>query len=214
LIRWSVHFPGLLVAIALLAGTQESLTTGEYRAFLYFGLIGALHAGALLISLVSRPGVLRAIPFLAVAAVLSMATPWSAFGFLWVMSLAPWLRDTVALFSMLAFSSAFGAASYWAAIRFFLWKSLAWRDLALGVALCMIATCSSFWMVGSVPVAFAQRDLLPTLAWWIAFSLSLFRSDRRQRLVVSSLQGPSSSFPPPAPQAEHVAIRASNPVHL
>lgn len=79
-------------------------------------------------------------------------------------------------------ASAFGASGYWILVRLFWLKSLRSADLIATVALCMITTAVS-WMgagilksLGSVDVS----DLLPTLAWWVAFSISLYWSEVRR----------------------------------
>jgi hypothetical protein len=98
------------------------------------------------------------------------------------------LGDSVRFILLWVFASAFGASGYWILVRSFWLRSLRFVDLIKTVALCVPATVLSWVGAGMVTsqgaaqptsVAWDIGGLMPTAAWWVAFSFSLYWSEVR-----------------------------------
>ena len=200
-IRYERHFPALILAGIILWFVLifDTFPTGIDRLGFYFGLIGALHATSLVISLRDRRGAAAKIAFLALAAILSVVTPFSMIVPAWMTSHLTMLGESGRFFLSLSLASAFGASGYWLLVKLFWWKSLKMVDLVMTVAMCASATCLSWvgagmLMPGPCPPCRADlRDVLPTVAWWAAFSLSLYLSEDPPHFFSSHSRATSAS---------------------
>ena len=192
-IRYRRHFQILILAaitLTLSSSTLEKLPAGDVRFFSDFALVGALHATSLVISLRHGIAATLRIAFVALAAVLSAVTIAVAIMVMRVLDVIP--AGPARLFLFLLSASALGASGYWLLVRWFWLKSLRRGDLIRTVALCMAATMLS-WGAGTLisllPWAWSEGmlrpmvndiiGLLPTAAWWAAFSGSLYWSEVR-----------------------------------
>ena len=174
-IRYSLHFR-LLIMAGVLFWLAKEFDLASY------GLMGALHATALVLSLRSREPrrrVILAFTFIILAATWSAATfivaLWSSK--LWNL-LPNLLGGDLHFILILVTGSAAGSAGYWLLVRMFWLKSLGGQDCLRTMALCVAATL--------VSLVLALRDqsgkdyygtVLFTVAWWFAFSLSLYWSE-------------------------------------
>jgi len=180
-IQYKRHFLILILAVTvlwLIMKAGDAVPAGDARFLLFFAGMGALHAASIVISLRDRTAVTpgKTIVFITLVAVLSAVTPFSLFLLVPLLSL---LGESLMPFFGLAFGSAFGASGYWLLLRLFWLKSLRLANLMITVVLCAAATILAFPSAGSL----MQRtrdigDLLPTVAWWAAFSISLYLGDR------------------------------------
>ena len=178
-IRYTVHFAYLAVAATILI-IVAPLSTPVWvdRFTFYFALDGLLHAVALVLALNVRGAYLRRFSFAVITAVVSAGVP--IFGL--SLSRLTGLDGTPALLSALAMGSAGGASVYWALVRLFWIRGLTASSLFRTVGLCVGATIISFTLAvvvtqrGKSPSTFA--DAIPTIGWWIAFSLSLYFAER------------------------------------
>lgn len=188
-IEYRRHFLGLLPAIIVtlpaLLTLGDKLPTGNARDLFLLGIGGTLHALAVVVSL--RKGVAalgRGLLFLVLATVACMVVPFvGAFA----VALIPYppSGDWKMLFALFA-GSASGAASYWLLVRGFWVRSLPGWSLILTMVLCGTATVVSFQIAGrtawssTLPPALSHftrsylSDSIPTIAWWVAFSLALY----------------------------------------
>jgi hypothetical protein len=192
-IRYKRHFQILiLAAVTLLLSSRSSILdyvpAGNARFVYLFALIGALHATSLVVSL--RHGIVAPqIAFVVLAAVWSVVTIILASLVVTpVLDIIPW--DSLRFFSLLLLASALGASGYWLLVRWFWLKSLQFSDFVVTVALCMAATLLGWgaMMLTSLlpwgqrmPTTMAKdiEGLIPTVAWWAAFSGSLYWSELR-----------------------------------
>jgi len=194
-IRYKRHFLILIFAVTVLwlvMKAGDAVPAGDARFFLFFGGMGALHATSLVISLRDRTAVtlVRAVVFITLVAVLSAVAPFS---FVVLMPFLNLLGDSLRLLFALAFASAFGASGYWLLLRWFWMKSLRPVSLITTALLCATATVLAWPGAGRLmPLTRDIGDLLPTVAWWAAFSLSLYWGDRqgsRWRISSNSASG-------------------------
>jgi hypothetical protein len=209
-IAYRRHFLMLIVAVVALqfiGKALDQLLAGEFRVFALLGVAGALHAGAIVLSLKRRPNIVRSACFVALAACFNYGAFFSGFTsfalFPFVPAIARLLPnfldkgdssagDSVKVLLFVAAGSAFGALAYWLIVRAFWVKGLRRRDLLRTLAFCVTASLLVFivWgALGSTAVDFNSiRDLLPTVMWWFAFSASLWLSERRdnEEIVAAS----------------------------
>jgi hypothetical protein len=193
-IRYSRHFSLLLVAAFILWLAKDvhfPVWFSNFNSF-HYGLMGVLYATALVVSLrdrkANRP--ISAFCFIALAAVWSAATPilglWGSIVWtpIYWTPLAEILGSSGFGFILIYVTgSAIGAAGYWLLVRLFWLKSLRRADCLRAVALCVVATVLSFAVAQLLPQGLDRThsadltDLILTVAWWFAFSLSLYWSE-------------------------------------
>jgi hypothetical protein len=186
-IRYSLHFPLLIVALVVFwsaEGIHFPVWISNFD-FFQFGLMGVLHATALVVSLRDRKAdnPLIALCFIALAGVWSAATP--ILGLLGSIVWTPVVRapfmerlrptDIGFVFIFLT-GSAIGAAGYWLLVRLFWLRSLRRVDCLRTMALCVAATLLAFAAIEVLPKNAPDRvtSLILTAAWWFAFSISLY----------------------------------------
>jgi hypothetical protein len=139
----------------------------------HFALNGLLHSSAVVLALTARARWSRGVVFVAITAVLSVAAYYA--GTLLETFVLPSAASQ--FIGALAFPSAVGAAAYWWLIRLFWIPRLTALSLLRTVVLCAAVTVAweklkPGWLPDSV-------DLMEhTLCWWLAFSLSLYVSER------------------------------------
>ena len=165
------------------------------RFYFLFGLSGALHAFALVMSLQSKPPVLWRLGFVGGAAALSIAAPFGALPLVDLFSAIFRLDAATVVFLGLALTSAIGGAFYWLLIRFLWARSLPARSVLLTVGSCVFATVFASLAIGVVHSVLLRNALFAWLAigvvqsvllhdallpmfWWLAFSTSLWIADR------------------------------------
>lgn len=171
-IQYGRHFLLLaMAAILLWLPIQADIhiaPTADVQFVLFYGLMGAFHAGALVLSLQDRSKAMlgKAIVFVALAAAVSVATPFLGLAVASLLKFVPYrgLGDSARLVLVLVLASAGGASLYWLLVRSFWMKSLRWMDLIITVGLCALV---------------APLFFIPGAAWWAAFSLSLYWSEVR-----------------------------------
>lgn len=174
-IHYERHFISLAVAAAALFFVMQlSFPPWLDRFTSLFALTGALHALAVVVSLRGRVGHLRQVSFIGLTALLNAATPLLA---LWIRARADF-GDTGNLGLLLVLVSAFGACGYWLLIRALRLVVLRFPALLVAIALCVGATLFSFFVARRIPMPRDIADILPIAAWWAAFSMSLYVSDR------------------------------------
>jgi hypothetical protein len=191
-INYRRHSLILVIAAAVLTlPVEDRIPNGDGRFVYYFGLIGALHAASVALSVERSGRTLRGISFVLLAAVLSLTVPFIALFALESLPLPKVIGDDPQVM-FLFFGSAAGAFSYWILVRQFWLRSLGFWDLATTIVLCGVATLLSFpaaGMLESQPAFRENRflsipwriaDSMPTLAWWVAFSVSLYLSEKRK----------------------------------
>jgi hypothetical protein len=200
MIRYGLHFATLTVA-----GVTYWLAKDLYLPywissfdFFHYALMGALHAACIVISLrdhrVTHPIIsfpIYALCFVILATLLSAVTPilglwgsmvWAPFGDI--------LRENhLGGYPIFLTGSAIGASGYWLLIRLFWLKSLRRADWLRTTLLCVAATSLAglaLSMFGGYVrgVANLNADIIsPTLtvAWWFAFSISLYWSESNEQ---------------------------------
>jgi hypothetical protein len=199
-IRYGVHFPALTVAAVIFWLARDVHLPYRISNFDFFqyALMGALHATCIVVSLrdhsaTHRIGAfpIQALCFVMLATILSAATPilglWGSI--VWA-PLADILREKhLGGYAIFLTGSAIGASGYWLLVRLFWLKSLRRVDWLRTVSLCVTAT----FLVGfTVPmfggyvhgVAKLNADLISpilTVAWWFAFSISLYWSEASEQ---------------------------------
>jgi hypothetical protein len=184
-IRYERHFLTLIPAAIvfwLITKVGDAMLSGDGGFFLIYGAMGALHAASLVISLRDRSAVTlrKAIIFITLVGALSVLTVFSPILLVPVLSVekTPTLGQTVRLCLVLAGGSAFGASGYWLLLRLFWLKSRRFLNLITTIALCSATTVASLLGAGSLTSRSREiADLMPTLGWWAAFSLSLYCGD-------------------------------------
>ena len=196
-IRYSLHFSLLAVAGLILWPAKDLELPASIDGFrsAHFGLIGLLHASAVVASLRDRKAALSvtSLCFIGLAAAWSIATPmvvlWTSFVLYPVHWFIP--RSTSFSLVLLLYGSAVGSSGYWLLVRRFWIRSLRRVDLLKTLVLCVAAT-----LLVTIPAEaiYARVDLrrpelwndgsevLLTVAWWCAFSLSLYWSEARTEI--------------------------------
>jgi hypothetical protein len=204
-IRYSLHFPLLIVAALLYWWAIHYDVWIFGFDYFHFGLTGALHSIAIVAALrnprLREPSAVfrvQALWFIALVTLLGAVTP---IGGLWgsivwspiTAFLGPSLNN---LIFVLVTGSVIGSAGYWALVRRFWMPSLGRADLLRTVALCVAATIlvgiygelvlSGFGITES-ELGGRLFDLLLTTTWWLAFSTSLYWSETTE--YASSVNG-------------------------
>lgn len=186
-IRYNLHFPALIVAMLVFWFAKDArfpFWKAEMNFFQY-GLMGVLYATALVVSLRHRKTnhPIIALSFIMLAAVWSAATPilglWGSV--VWI-PLADLLRSSgLGGAAILLTGSAIGAAGYWLLVRLFWLKSLRRMDCLRSVSLCVVATLLACAAAEALPknVPDDVTSFILTVAWWFAFSISLYWSETR-----------------------------------
>lgn len=185
-IRYSIHFPALVVAALILWLTKDvrfPYWVSNFNFYL-FGMMGALHATCIVVSLRNRKPahLVIALCFITLAAVWSAATPilglWGSIVWYPITHFLP-PGEFHQSFIFLT-GSAIGSAGYWLLVRMFWLKSLRRTDCLRTVALCVAATLLSFATLEILPRSLDIGDPnILTAAWWFAFSISLYWSEMR-----------------------------------
>lgn len=189
-IRYRLHFSLLIVALLvfwLLEGIHFSISVSNFD-FFQFGLMGVLHATALVVSFRDRKAnnPFIALCFIMLAGFWSAATPmvglWGSIAWTPIVRapLSESLRSSDIGFAIIFLTgSAIGAAGYWLLVRLFWLKSLRRVDCLRTVALCVGATLLALSAIEVLPKNVPVRVtwLILTAAWWFAFSISLYWSE-------------------------------------
>jgi len=194
MIRYRLHFLILLVAapvVWLARDVDTSVRIAGFNLSFYFVLIGVLHATSVAVSLRNRKSarLIDVLSFVTLAAVWSAATPilalWSSA--LWNLHSEPVVRGGLDFILILVTGSTIGAAGYWLLVRTFWLKSLGRMDCLRTVALCVAATLVSL-VLGMLDQSGKDYygTLLFTIAWWFAFSLSLYWSEMSEQAKKST----------------------------
>jgi hypothetical protein len=191
-IRYGLHFPALIVA-ALVFWFAKDIAFGDRLLglrFFHYGLMGALHATCIVVSLKDRKATQPIVGFLVyvlffitLVTLLSAATPllglWSSI--VWVPFNDILRQFRLGPFVILLDGSVIGSSLYWLLVRVFWLKSLRRADWLRTIALCGAATLLAplaLYMLRGVPKLNVDA-LSPvlTVSWWFAFSISLFWSE-------------------------------------
>lgn len=196
-IRYGRHFLALAastVLLSLMRRRAESIHSNDLSFFALFGATGALHAASVVLPLRAKAvGLLegavkavafaaKAVAFVALASALSFLVFWSPTLLIPVVAMLG-VSTPLGLLPgsgvyVPAFGSLCGAAAYWLVIRWFWLRSLGRASFILTAALCSATTALCFYLQGKAfapyPSFGSVADTLPYVAWWIAFSLSLY----------------------------------------
>ena len=188
-IRYSLHFELLIVAGFVFWQAKDSHLSARVAGFDFFhyGLMGVLHAMAVVLSLRDRKAadLIPALCFITLAAAWSAITPllglWGSV--VWIPIGTTVLRPAPHnLIFVLATGSAIGSAGYWLLVRLFWLKSLRRADCFRTIALCATATLVSGLSANMLPRSLntsgEEISFILTAAWWCAFSISLYWSER------------------------------------
>jgi hypothetical protein len=195
-IRYGLHFATLTVA-AVIFWLAKDLYLPYWLSdfdFFHYALMGALHAACIVISLRDRRAThpIFAFPiyascFIMLAATLSAATPilglWGAVVWTPIAAILP--RSDFNLIFIYLTGAAIGSSGYWLLVRLFWLKSLRRADWLRTVALCVTATLLAALALSMFDgyvrgVAKLNADIISpilTVAWWFAFSVSLYWSE-------------------------------------
>lgn len=174
-IRYPLHFSLLACFGALLIAIAQ-LHLAIERSF-SFALYGALHAAALSIALRARRPLWRKCLFIAAAAALSAMT--LHFGIV-AGQLLDTSRGNAALYAVLGFCGALGAAAYAVLIHLSGLYELTWRSFAVLCVNCMLAACAAFSTLARFH-SLGQWWL--AVLWWYAFSGGLWYFDKRSHRI-------------------------------
>src|SRR5581483_11786922 len=188
-IRYGIHFTTLAVAAGifwLVRGVQLPQWISNFNLF-HYGIMGALHATSIVVSLRGRRTALRALGFITLAAALSASAPFM--GLIGSVVWAPFadiLRDKgLSGDAILVTGSAIGALGYWLSVQRFWFGAFRWAGCFWVVAFCVTSTS----LVGlglhildgyDRGVAKIDPDAISpmlTFGWWLAFSTSLYWSE-------------------------------------
>jgi hypothetical protein len=143
--------------------------------------MGALHATSIVVSLRDRrvAGPIIALCFITLATVWSAATPilglWGSI--FWAPVYDFLRRNQLGALSIFLTGSAIGASGYWLLVRQFWLKSLRRADWLRTVALCVAATSLSAVALDMLNPSVDILSPTITIAWWFAFSISLYWSE-------------------------------------
>jgi hypothetical protein len=188
-IRYDIHFATLTVAAVVFWFATIDLThpaRSSYFENFYYGLIGALHAISIVVSLrKNKPAPpIFALCFISLAAIWSHLTP-----FMGVLSSVMWAPITAPIrqishrpnldLSCFAYlnGSIIGSSGYWLLVRLFWVKYLKRVDWLRTMALCATGTLISIVAVETLELNDHTNFMLMTAVWWLAFSLSLYWSE-------------------------------------
>jgi hypothetical protein len=197
-IRYGLHFATLTVA-AFIFWLAKDLYLPYWISnfdFFHYALMGALHATCIVVSLRDHSVTnltfpIYALCFIMLVTILSAATPilglWGSI--VWA-PLYDILREKhLGHYSIFLTGSAIGASGYWLLVRLFWLKSLRWTDWLRTVSLCVTATLLAVLALGMFDgyvrgVAKLNADIISpilTVAWWFAFSISLYWSEMSEQ---------------------------------
>ena len=197
------HFLTLGLAVAILHFSWQALDAtplvGDLRFAAFLALPGAFHAASVVVSPKRKGTFARIICFIGLAALLNVVAFFTGLVALPILPvvpvivrLVPQLRhigdstpgDSLRILFFVLCASACGSLAYWLLVRWFWLTALRRRDLWRTMALCTIATPLAFvglGILGSTPAHFNSTrsiaEILPTVFWWFAFSISLFWSE-------------------------------------
>jgi hypothetical protein len=202
-IRYGLHFAFLTAAVVVFLLAQD-LALGERSLgfdFFRYGLMGALHATCIVLSLSDSRATHPIIAFPLYALVfITLTTIWSAFTpIMGLWGSIAWYpfddllrRYDLFFLKIVLTGSAIGALGYWLLVRWFWIRSLRRIDLLKTVTLCASATllvgiygyAAPSGLTLTRPKFFGHLfdwgrffDPLPTIAWWFAFSISVYWSE-------------------------------------
>jgi hypothetical protein len=129
---------------------------------------------------------ISALSFIGLATIWSAATPilslWGSLVWGPILNNLP-AREYNPVLLLLLTGSMIGSSGYWVLVRLFLLRSLGYADWVKTVALCVVGTSLSFAVfylpppTNSVVQNSEIFGLIQTMAWWFAFSISLFWSE-------------------------------------
>jgi hypothetical protein len=183
-IRYKLHFATLTVAVLVFLLAKDLALPYWISTFDFFhyGLMGALHATCIVVSLrdrkVARP---IALYFITLATVWSAATPilglWGSI--VWAPFSDVLRRNHLGALMIFLTGSAIGASGYWLIVRQFWLKSLRWTDWLRTMGLCVAATLLSAVALDVLNPSVDILSPIITIAWWFAFSISLYWSEIR-----------------------------------
>jgi hypothetical protein len=204
-IRYGLHFTTLAMA-AVIFWLAKDLHLPYWISnfdFFHYALMGALHATSIVISLrhgrTTKPIIAFSIcplGFIELATVLSAWTPFM--GLLGSIVWSPFadiLRDNnLGGDAIFLTGSAIGASGYWLLVRLFWLKSLRRADWLRTVALCVTATLLAGralemfdgYVLGVAKLNADVVSQILTVAWWFAFSISLYWSEMSERTYKST----------------------------
>jgi hypothetical protein len=155
-----------------------------------FAVYGALHAGALVLTLRARQAAWRSCLFILGAAALSVMTlRVGMFGG----RLSGTLSANVAIYAVLGFSALTGAVAYGILIRLFGIHELTLKLLAVVSVGCLLATYIAFF---TLTHSHSLGRWWLAVCWWYAFSGGLWYCDRRQNAVALAASGESGGAAP------------------
>jgi hypothetical protein len=191
-IRYKLHFATLsLAAVVFLLANRLTLPYWISNFdFFHYGLMGALHATCIVVSLrdrkVARP--IIALCFIALATIWSAATPilglWGSI--VWAPFYDFLRRHQLGALAIVFTGSAIGASGYWLLVRQFWLRSLRPTDWIRTLALCLAATLLSAFALDLLNPSIDLLSPTITLAWWFAFSISLYWSEMSGRAKKST----------------------------
>ena len=182
-IRYKLHFAALTVAVVVFCLAKD-LRFPYWISdinFFHYGLMGALHSTCIVVSLRNRKAARPVIAFcfIVLATAWSAATPILGLGgsIIWAPFSDFLRRNQLGSLTIFLTGSAIGASGYWLLVRLFWLKSLGWKDWLRTVALCLAATLLSAVAVNALNPRIDIFSPIITIAWWFAFSISLYWSE-------------------------------------
>jgi len=204
-IRYGLHFAVLTVAAVIFWLAKDiylPFWISDFD-FFHYALMGALHATCIVVSLLDHRAThpIIAFPiytfcFIMLVTILSAATPilglWGSI--VWV-PLDDILREKhLGSYSIFLTGSAIGASGYWLLVRLFWLKSLRRADWLRTVSLCVTATLLALLALDMFDgyvggMAKLNADIISpilTVAWWFAFSISLYWSEISEQAIKST----------------------------
>jgi hypothetical protein len=199
-IRYGLHFATLFFA-SLIFWVAKDIYLPYWVAnfdLFHYALMGALHATCIVVSLRDRAATkttiafpIYALCFIMLVTILSAVTPFlGLFGSTVWAPFANMLREyNLGADAIFVTGSAIGASGYWLIMRRFWLKSLRRVDWLRTVSICITATVLAGLAVNrfdgyvnGVPKLSADTTtLILTMAWWFAFSISLYWSESSEQ---------------------------------
>jgi hypothetical protein len=171
-LKFSRHF--LLLAAAVMVIVALNAANPFSEPFLpSFAVYGALHAAALVVAVPAPHSLPRKALFIALAAALNVAVLYAG-----IFSLEALGRAFAALrlYIALIVCALFGAIAYGFLIRACWYPTLRPRAIAQIAFGCALATAGA-WCIENLAGTLGKWSL--AAVWWFAFSLGLWRVDRR-----------------------------------
>lgn len=188
-IRYGIHFTTLAVAAGIFWLVKDVRLFHWISNFnlVHYGLMGALHATSIVVSLRCRRPALRALSFITLATALSAFTPFMGLlGSVVWMPFADILREmNLGADATLVTGSAIGASGYWLLVQLFWFREFRRAGWFWAVAFCVTSTSLvglGLHIFGGYDRGIARIDpdaISPmlTFGWWLAFSISLYWSE-------------------------------------